>query len=190
MDRREAIKRVGLMMGGTLAMSTVAGVLGGCQAGPASGAFTPRTLTAGQDELVATIAELIIPETDTPGARGARVHEFIDAMLSDWYTDEQRDHFMAELATVDQKAQEAKGNTFLALSETEQTEVLTLLEAESEAWRANGDRDKPPIFNTMKSLTLFGYYTSEVGATQELRVMPMGEYRGDVPYSEIGRAWA
>ena len=41
----------------------------------------------------------------------------------------------------------------------------------------------------MKELTLVGYYTSEVGATQELRRMPMSEWKADVPYDSIGRAW-
>lgn len=195
MDRREAIKRVGMLMGGALSMSTVAGVLGGCQVGPADGAFAPQALTSGRDELVATIAELIIPETDTPGARAARVHEFIDRMLGDWYEDEERDHFLAELATVDQKAQDAYGKPFLDLTQEEQTDLLTVMEEEGIAWRealgtGGADPEKPPFFVVMKGLTLFGYYTSEVGATQELRVMPMGEYRGDVPYEEIGRAWA
>ena len=195
MDRREAIKRVGVLMGGALSMSTVAGVLGGCQAGPTDVAFVPQALTSGRDELVATVAELIIPETDTPGARGARVHEFIDRMLSAWYEDEERDHFLAELATVDQKTQDAHGKPFLDLTAAEQTDLLTAMEEESIAWMetlgtGGSDPDKPPFFVAMKGLTLFGYYTSEVGATQELHVMPMGVYRGDVPYEEIGRAWA
>jgi hypothetical protein len=42
----------------------------------------------------------------------------------------------------------------------------------------------------MKELTLLGYYTSEVGATQELKVNPMGVYRSDVPYRSIGHSWA
>ena len=184
-----------MLMGGALSMSTVAGVLGGCRAGPATEGFMPQALTSGRDELVATIAELIIPETDTPGARAARVHEFIDQMLSTWYEDEERDHFLAELATVDQQAQDTYGKLFLELSEAEQTELLTALEDAGIAWTESletggGDPEKPPFFVAMKGLTLFGYYTSEVGATQELRVMPMGQYRGDVPFSEIGRAWA
>ena len=195
MDRREAIKRVGLLMGGALSASTVAGVLGGCQAGPSAGGFEPMILTDGRDEMVATIAELIIPETDTPGARAARVHEFIDQMLHEWYEDEERHHFLIELSTVDQKARERYDRPFLDLSEAQQTELLTQLEAEGIAWMETPDidgrdPDKPPFFVVMKGLTLFGYYTSEIGATQELRVMPMGQYRGDVPFDEIGRAWA
>ena len=101
MDRREALKRVGMLMGGALSASTIAGVMSGCQPGPATEPFVPETLTGGQNDLVTSITELIIPETDTPGARAARVHEFIDRMLSDWYEDDERDHFQAELATVD-----------------------------------------------------------------------------------------
>ncbi|WP_243663404.1 gluconate 2-dehydrogenase subunit 3 family protein [Rhodothermus marinus] len=69
MDRREALKRLALLTGGALSMSTIAGVLGGCRAGSAPG-YRPQTLSSDQHELVATIAELIIPETDTPGACG------------------------------------------------------------------------------------------------------------------------
>ena len=66
--------------------------------------------------------------------------------------------------------------------ETEPEETAMLRER-----LAQGD---PPFFRTLKELTVSGYYTSEVGATQELRVMPMGLHRADVPYDEIGRAWA
>ncbi|MEM6335774.1 MAG: gluconate 2-dehydrogenase subunit 3 family protein [Bacteroidota bacterium] len=48
----------------------------------------------------------------------------------------------------------------------------------------------PPFFATLKGLTLWGYYTSEVGATQELQLNPMGEFRGDIPLSEVGRSYA
>ena len=49
----------------------------------------------------------------------------------------------------------------------------------------------PPFFRQLKELTLAGYYTSEVGASQELRWNPApGRYDPDVPFSEVGRAWA
>ena len=186
MDRREALRRVGVLMGGALSASTIAGVLGGCQAGPAVEPFVPQTLDGEQDALVTTIAELIIPETDTPGARAARVNEFIDRMLTDWFKAEERDHFVAGLSTVDARAQEGYGKPFLDLTPEEQTELLTAMDGEA----LDATSNPPPFFRMMKELTLFGYYTSEVGATQELRDMPFGEYRGAVPYGELGRAWA
>ena len=190
MDRREALHRIGLMMGGALSASTVAGILSGCSAGPEGAVFAPRTLTEGRDELVATLAELIIPETDTPGARIARVHEFADAMLTDWYEVEEKDRFLSGLAEVETRAEGAAGVSFTKMSNNQQVALLTKMEEEAHAWHEGGRKGDEPFFVTIKSLTLFGYYTSEVGATQELRVMPWGEYRGDVPYEEIGRAWA
>ena len=190
MDRREALRHVGALMGGALSAGTIAGMLGGCRAGPPTGAFRARTLTGGRDELVATIAELVIPETDTPGARAARVHEFIDAMLTDWYDAEERDRFLHGLAALDARANTSDGVPFLELSQEAQTGLLLELETEAAEGAGSTAASGPPFFHAMKSLTLLGYYTSEIGATQELRVMPMGEYRGDVPFDEIGRAWA
>ncbi|MDE2732270.1 MAG: gluconate 2-dehydrogenase subunit 3 family protein [Bacteroidota bacterium] len=189
-DRREALQRIGWMLGGTLSASTIAGVLGGCSAPPEGVAFAARTLTDGRDELVAVLAELIIPETDTPGARAARVHEFADAMLTDWYEAEETARFLEGLRQVQRRAEAAGGAPFNELTEALQVELLTQMEEEAHQWQEAGRQGDEPFFFTIKSFTLFGYYTSEIGATQELRVNPMGEYNGDVPYEEIGRSWA
>ena len=198
MDRRLALKRLALLAGGTLSASTVAGVLGGCRSDtPAGAAFTPQTLSEAQTELVATIAEHIIPTTDTPGAREAGVHEFIDRMLTEWYPADERDRFLEGLDALDAETRRVHGASFLELSSEQQVDVLTALDAaaypsdpaETAAVRAQIEADRPPFFRTMKELTVVGYYTSEIGASRELRVNPMGTFRGDVPYDEIGRAW-
>ncbi len=179
MDRRTAIQRIGALMGGTLSASMIAGVLGGCSAGKEGVDFEPRTLTQGKDELCATLSELIIPETDTPGARAARVHEFTDYMLTDWYDEPEVVEFLSGLEDVELRARRSGARSFVSLTNERQIEILSEMEAE-----------EVPFFQTIKSMTLFGYYTSEVGATQELRVNPMGVYKADIPFSEVGRAWA
>ncbi|MFQ5572054.1 MAG: gluconate 2-dehydrogenase subunit 3 family protein [Rhodothermales bacterium] len=195
MDRREALRRISLLMGGTLSVSTVAGILGGCKAGPAGIPFTPQTFTPDQNELVITLTELIIPETDTPGAKAARVNEFIDLMITEWYSAEERDRFLAGVAEVDRRAQEAYGNAFIDATPEEQTALLAAMEEEAIDWAeavaagTTGAQD-PPFFNMIKELTLSGYYTSEIGASVELRDMPFGTYDGAVPFEEIGRAWS
>jgi hypothetical protein len=55
---------------------------------------------------------------------------------------------------------------------------------------ATEDVGDKSYFRMLKDLVLVGYYTSEVGATQELRANPMGVFRSDVPYAEVGRAWS
>src|SRR2546430_10190748 len=98
-DRREALRRAALVLGGVLSAPLAAGVLAGCEArGAPEGSWRPRTLTPDQAELVATIAEQILPETDTPGARAVGVHRFIDALLAESYSAEQRERFVAGLA--------------------------------------------------------------------------------------------
>ena len=190
MDRREALRRAALLLGGTLSTSTIAGVLAGCEVRRTSeGAWAPRALTSDQLELVATIAEHIVPETDTPGARAALVHRFIDAMLADSYPPDERQHFLAGLADVDARAQRSCGRAFLQCTAHEQRGVLDQLDRE--AFAAALDRGAPPFFRTMKELTLVGYYTSEIGATRELRHAPVpGRFEGCVPLDQIGRAWA
>ena len=185
MDRREALKRVGLIMGGTVALPIASGVMSGCQA-PAAGGYALQTMSAAQNDLVATMSELIIPATDTPGAKAAKVNEFIDLMLTDWFDLDDRDSFLAGIAETDAMAQAANGSNFVDSTEDQQIALLTEME---EASYANDE--SPSFFRMMKQLTLTGYYTSEIGASQELKyVHTAGEYRGDVPYSEIGRAYS
>lgn len=189
MNRREALKLVGFLMGGAVSSSVASAVLSGCMRQRRTGAYTPQTLTDAQDELVATVAELILPATDTPGARAAKVNAFVDGMLTTIFSERERERFLAGLADLDTRAEAAAGTTFVALAPEEQTAILGGLA--SEAVSTPTSDDEQPFFLTMKELTLVGYYTSEIGATQELQyVHAAGRYDGDVPLAEAGRAYA
>lgn len=183
-------------MGGAVSMSTASAILGGCRVGSRLKAYVPRTLTPEQYDLVADVAELIIPETDTPGARGARVHEFIDKMLTDWFDDDQRERFLVGLADVENRAVDDHADSFLDLDAVRQNELLTVLEKERVAWKRTagaGASDDPnrPFFDIIRELTIAGYYTSEIGASQELKYeIIFTGYEGAVPYEEIGRSWS
>ena len=179
MDRRAALERIAWMMGGVLSASTIAGVMNGCSAGEKGTIFTPRTLTGDRLECVATIADHIIPQTDTPGAREAGVHEFIDNMLTDHFDVEEKQRFMDGLSELEARSYADFRSQFAALEAADQVELLTVLEAEG-----------VPFFATIKALSLTGYYTSEVGAMQELHLAPYGSYKADVPFAQIGRTWA
>ena len=239
--RREALRRVGFLMGGALSASTVSAILSGCGGRVGSGvAYAFEILDEAQQELTATLVERILPETDTPGARAAGAHEFIDKMLSDWMQDADRTRFLAGLADVDARARQTHGNAFVDLDGAQQIALLTTLDREAyapapqieeEAEEATAERAQsgtdamqeeqerevgqagepgsgetggdpnarppapvvqgPPFFRMLKELTLAGYYTSEIGATQELQWLPSpGRYDADVPLSDVGRAWA
>ena len=148
-------------------------------------AGTLRALTPHQNETVATIAELIIPKTDTPGARDAGVPAFIDVMLAEWVGDEERKMFTAGLADVDTRARAMFAKDFVACSAEQQTQLLTTLDAELARLRDTKADTSKSFLGGMKWLTLTGYYTSEVGATSELnyRVVP-GRYEPCYPLDQ------
>ena len=185
MNRREAVRSIGVLLGAAVTPSVAHAIDAGYVA-PAVGQAM-RTLTPRQAELTATLTELIIPATDTPGARGARVDAFIDGLLTDIFTREERERFLAGLADVDARAIAAYGVTFGALMPVQQVALLTQFDAESRGAR----RRSQAFFPWIKELTLVGYYTSEIGASQELRYVHVaGRYDGDVPYRQIGRAYS
>ena len=187
-SRRQALQQVAMLLGGAISAPTLAGALsrGTRPAWATSRQWAPRTLSPAQLELVATIAEHIIPQTDTPGARGAGVHRFVDTLLSDHYPPEERDRFLAGLADV-------QGKHFLEATPQQQ---IALLKAMDEAAYppVRIDSARPPetwFFRRMKEVTLVGYYTSEIGASRELRVNPMGTFLGDIPFpASGGREWS
>lgn len=209
-DRREALRRAALLLGGVLSAPTIAGILAGDQrawAATPDAQWTPRTLGPARSELVATVAEHIIPTTDTPGARAVGVHRFIDVLLTDFYPDTERHRFLAGLEGLEARARQRHGRAFVRCRASEQHAILAELDAA--AYPAPGQAlaqqsapelpgvpaavaaeiRSPWFWRRMKELTLTGYYTSQVGATRELRVNPWGSYR-DIPYQSVGRSWA
>ncbi|HYM08178.1 MAG TPA: gluconate 2-dehydrogenase subunit 3 family protein [Terriglobales bacterium] len=151
-----------------------------------------RTLNPHQNATVTTISELIIPQTDTPGAKAARVNEFIDLILTEWYDDEEKSIFLTGLDEVDASARNLLGKDFVDCEEKLQTEMLRGLDDEVAAARADvrrgRSRRRPPernFFFMIKQLTLIGYYTSQIGFEQELHgeIIP-ARHAGCVPLEE------
>lgn len=126
---------------------------------------TDSTFTQAQYDTVDLLSELIIPETDTAGARQARVVDFIDTVLSD-APRPVRDRFLGGLRWLDERSGELFGATFTAASTDQQTALLTILGSPRNDTSA--DRTGVEFFQAMKSLTVTGYYTSRIGMLQEL----------------------
>ena len=209
--RREALRRAAYVLGGALSAPTVAGVLAGCKTSPRESddgtgreTWAPQTLSTDQSEMILIMGEYILPETDTPGARAARVDQFIDVMLTDYYAAERSRRFVAGLDRVDAYAQSGFDARFLEASPVQQRELVEALnraaflqeeKRAADAERAmpdfgEADRGRDAFFRTFKELVVVGYYTSEVGATKELTPNPMGAWRADIPYAEVGQAWS
>ena len=177
------------MLGGTISAPALAGLLAGCEksARAPGTAWVPRAVSPEQGEMIAVIADLIIPTTDTPGARAVGVHEFIDTMLADYYGADDRARFAEGLTALDARARATCGEGFVRCAPERQIELIARLDHDTFA----SPQPARPFFRTMKELTLLGYYTSEAGATRELRHAAVpGHYEGCVPFTTIGRTWA
>src|SRR5207247_10353378 len=136
---------------------------------------------------VATRSEHVLPHRDTPGARTRGVHRFVDTPLTDHYAATERDRFLAGLTAVDGRARSAHGNVFVQCAPEQRIALLTEMDAGA---YASGSGEDGWFFRRMKELTLVGYYTSEIGASQELHVSPFGVDRGDIPDATVVRAWS
>lgn len=184
MNRRELLKMITAVTGTAMIGGTAIG-LSGCATTP----LTPVSLTATDIALLDEIAETILPRTETPGAKDAEVGRFMAIYVPDCYTLEEQAVFYKGLHSLEASCHEAYNRSFMALTPAERTAFITQLDQDARATAAGGATTH--YFTMIKQLTLFGFFTSEVGATQVLRHLPVpGRFDGALPYQPGDRAWA
>jgi len=189
MNRREAVSRVALLLGATVIGAEF--FLSGCTATDkkvgGSLDFTPDDV-AFLDE----VAETIIPATSTPGAKAAKVGAFMTVMVKDCYDEKQQKIFLDGMGKLNEACDKKHGHGFMKATPEQRKEVLIELDKEQKEYTKSKKTDDPShYFNLMKQLTLLGYFTSEIGATQALRYVAVpGRYDGCVPYKKGDKAWA
>jgi len=173
--RREALRRLTLGRLGTASLPTWVEALTGlaearghehamAPAAPAAD-WKAKVLDPHQDETVATISELIIPATDTPGARAALVNRFVDGVVADAPEADRRE-FLRGLRWMDGRSNELFGADFVKATPDQQTALLTIISSDKN--KSLEDEIGRDFFRAIKPMTITGYYTSEVGMKQEL----------------------
>ncbi len=187
MDRREALKKAAWAMGGAISAPTIFAVLNGCTAKPTID-WKPSFFTEDQGILISQVSGIIIPKTDTDGAIEVGVPGFIDQLVHETYKKEDQDKFVASLEEFATAAEAKYGDPFIELDPEQQSEwVLSQHEAAITDRSGTGDN----FILKLKELTMVGFFTSEVGATQVLQFDPVpGAYHGCVPLAEVGKTWA
>ncbi|QHS59473.1 gluconate 2-dehydrogenase subunit 3 family protein [Chitinophaga agri] len=190
MNRREAIRNVALLLGSAISASTLSALEGCNPKGPANYALqTPETKS-----ILAEIAETILPETSTPGAKAAKVDEFIVKMLNDCYKPEDQKVVLEGLKKVDEASEKQFKKSFVDLTAEQKNTVLTAVDKERVDYNKRENKkegDPTHYFQILKELTLTGYFTSEAGATKALRYVPVpGKFEGCIPYTKGEKAWA
>ena len=177
MDRREALQ---LLMGGAALQLASPNLFAKLRTARMLLDTPPvlRSLDSHQNATAAAIAEMIIPKTDTVGANDIGATQFIDLILTEWYTPEERDNFFAGLADVDDRAQASFGKKFVECSTEQRSKILTTLgeqmtndaqTARESALGYRGSLHKPEknFYYMIRNLTLTAYFTSEAGATKQ-----------------------
>ncbi len=175
LTRRETLRRMLVASGGVAGLPLMS-TLGACSADIAR-EFSPHA------ELIAEISELIIPETDTAGAKSAGVPEYVQAVVGTFYTKAARDEFIQNLALFDEMAHSRNQESFLSAPKDVRQRILGELDADD---RQDGRRK---IWRELRSMVIFGYYTSEAAADELLYDPIPGRYDGSADFNEIGRAW-
>jgi hypothetical protein len=177
LDRRQALRTLAFGGIGAVAAPACAETLAEIARGHAdhahttvaaaadAGPWAPKVFDAHQNETVVVLSEMIIPQTDTPGAKAAKVNEFIDLVLDD-ASESDRKQFLKGLAWMDARSQELFGTDFVSAAPEQQTALLTILASPKN--KAFEDQVGIDFFNAIKGLTITGYYTSEIGMKQEL----------------------
>lgn len=212
MDRRELLKMIAVLTGGVVIGGEV--FLSGCKTGAkaADAGFTEANIA-----LLDEVGETIIPATATPGAKAAKVGEFMKIMVTDCYTEPQQTAFVNGISALDEACKKANSKSFMECTAQQRHDFLVTLEKEAKAYNTKRDEEDKPkrealekankdlpwkdqkefveapshYYTMMKQLTLFGFFTSKTGMTETLRHIPVpGKFDGAFPYAKGDKAWA
>jgi hypothetical protein len=218
LNRREAIRRVSWMLGG-VAFVGGSGLLSACEKAPATIEGTPGKFSAEDIAFLDEIAETILPETKTPGAKAAKTGAFMALMVTDSYSPREQREFRDGMRKVDEATRKANNVSFMSATPGQRLAVLATLDRKQKAVmdaREALDRKKKglaslpteqgtesidaelvaadapaPYFRMMKELALLGFFTSEIGYTKVMRyVESPGRYDACIPYVPGEPSWA
>jgi hypothetical protein len=180
MNRREAISAVTLLLGGTLLGADA--FLSGCK-NPAANA----SLNFSADDI-----SFLNEVAETPGAKAAKVGDFMTVIVKDCYEEKDQQVFLKGMQQLQDACKKSCGKAFMEATPEQRHELLVTLDKEQKEYQEKKKSEDPShYFRMMKELTLWGFFSSEIGATQALRYVAIpGRYEGCIPYKKGDKAWA
>jgi hypothetical protein len=193
-DRREAIKRVSVLLGG-VAFVGGSQLLTACAGdrAPAAGLAPIGEFSVADQQFLDEVADTILPTTaKSPGAKAAATGPFMALMVTDTYTPDDQKIFRDGLTSLNDACKARLQVDFMAATPEQRTTLLTALDAEQHAYQRNRQSGEPThYFRMMKELALLGFFTSEIGYTQAMRYKESpGQYEPCVPYVKGETSWA
>lgn len=186
MNRREAVENITLLLGGTMVGGRV--FLSGCKSN------SEKQINFTDDDIayLDEISNTILPDTSSPGAKAAKVGQFITVMINDCYNEKDQKIFHDGMDKLNEMSKKTYNGTFIKINNQQRLELLVQLDKEQKAYMKNKKKEEPShYFRMMKELTLLGYFTSEIGCTKARRYMETpGKFEACIPYKKGDKAFA
>jgi len=214
MDRRKALKNMGMALGYTVATPTLLSIVQSCKNETVL-EWTPEFFTKDQGAVLTKLVDIILPKTDTPSASETQVNIFIDRFADQVMEKEQQDFLKMSMDRFIEKALKDTGKEkaadltseelepvlAAALKVTKEDEVKNNLaikqynEAIAEGKEALLDDgiSRFAFANNLRGMTIWGYKTSEYVGEKVLAYLPIpGEYIACADTEELtgGKAWS
>ena len=216
MERRSALKNMGMAFGYAVATPTLFSLLQSCKSKPAYAEWTPSFLDKEHGYAMAQTLDVILPKTDTPSATEMNVHVFIDAYLDEVMPLEQRDFVVLKMSKFYDKVLADSGKeslmdiepadiesalgTYLKKRTDDEEEahseaIMNYMEAILEGGEGSLDDDiaRFSFANDLRDLATWAYKSSEYIGEEVLAYLPIpGEYIpcGDMETLTGGKAWS
>lgn len=189
MDRRTALQTTAFLLGGTIVGAEA--ILSGCV--PQTKQKKSGLFKEGDEALLTEIADTILPDTpDSPGAKQAGVGAFMMLIVEDCYETREQKLVLEGLQKIQTAAKQANQGDFVVLNAVQRHDLLANLDQEARQYESSKTDDEPShYFTLLKQLSVFAYFSSEVGTTKALRYNPIpGRFDGCVDYKKGEKAWA
>lgn len=193
MQRREAVQYISLLLGGTLVGANV--FITGCDTKPKDDKSKPKDDESFSESDIAYLDEVgdtILPATSTPGAKAAKIGQFMTVMVNDCYEPDNQKVFKDGMKKLDDLSKKQFDNSFVKASPQQRKDLLIQLDQEQKDYMKNKKKEDPShYFRMMKELTLLGYFTSEIGTKEARRYTPVpGRFDACIPYKKGDKAFS
>ena len=196
MKRRQAIQKTVMIAGSTALAPTMLSLLKACKSKPRLD-WQPVFLEEDEARFISLMVDTWLPKTDTPGALEMKVDIFIDLVFADVYDEAAQSNVRNEILKFNDDCKERFGEEFIYLSDEDRNAMMKIAESESGTindgvWgTAVGEQEPIGFYRSLKSMALWGYFTSEEISKNVLNYDPIpGAYLGCIPLSDVGNSWS
>ncbi len=196
MNRRDALRKTGLLAGSAVAVPSLFSLLQSCSQTPRLG-WTPQFLSEDQAQFIHAFVDTILPKTETPGGIDVKTDIFLDLVYAKTYGPEAQAKVKEGIDQLNAQAKEGFGKDFTALTPEDKTAFLQAQEANTATFNrgvwgtAVGEQKPVGFYRQLKSQVLWGYFSSEEIGKNVLNYDPIpGEYLGCIPVSDVGKVWS